>query len=61
MNGNWTKWSIGVMAPMVLAMGVWAGSLQQQVWENSKKTQKIEEIDKKVTAILCKVAPERCL
>lgn len=61
MNGNWVKWVVGVLLPLVLGIGIWVGRIDSRVDIMAEDVKKIDEIDKKVTAILCKVAPEKCL
>ena len=71
-NGNWIKWTVATLLPMVLSLGIWVGSVNTKVianeHEDAKRAEKVDklvdkvvDIDKKVTAILCAIAPDKCL
>lgn len=60
-NGDWVKWVVVALLPLVLAGGIWLGNLENRVSANEKTTDQVKAIDKKVTQILCVVKPETCL
>lgn len=67
-NEKVIKYSVSILVPVVLALSGWMIGIDRQVTINTAKAGEVEkikedvqEIDKKVTAILCAVAPEKCL